>query len=136
MRKLILHIGKIDFGIEKTNSSKLEILNMIIASFMVDDNDKKSWFFKESFLLADYSIDITLGMPLVILNNLNDQFCQLRTQIKIIYYSQTSPHYQKDGTSWKEIVCNSSFWSGWWDFCTSRSFSRPFRSRSRDSFFL
>lgn len=32
---------------------------MVIASFIVNDKDKKSWFFEVIYLLANISIDIT-----------------------------------------------------------------------------
>lgn len=41
-KKVLLHIGKIDIGAQKIDSSRLETCNMLIAFFSVDDNDQKS----------------------------------------------------------------------------------------------
>ena len=44
---------------------------MVISSFSIKEKEKKSCFFKEIFLLADISIDITLEMSF--LNTSNDE---------------------------------------------------------------
>lgn len=42
---------------------------MVIVFFLVDNKDKKSCFFEETFLLADISIAIAFGMFFLILSN-------------------------------------------------------------------
>lgn len=46
----------------------------MIASFLVDDINKKSSFFKKVFLLADISIDVALKMFFLILSNIKVNF--------------------------------------------------------------
>ena len=44
---------------------------MVLASFQVEDKLKKARFFQKTFLLADLSIEIFLGMPFLTLSNAN-----------------------------------------------------------------
>ena len=47
---------------------------MVIASFSIKDKEEKSRFFEETFLLADISIDIALGIPFFTLSNVEIDF--------------------------------------------------------------
>lgn len=47
---------------------------MVIAFFLVDNTDKRFQFFKKTFLLADISMDIALGIFFLILNNIKVNF--------------------------------------------------------------
>lgn len=47
---------------------------MTITWFEVDDKDEKFHLFKETFLLAEISIDITLRMSFIILKNISVNF--------------------------------------------------------------
>lgn len=47
---------------------------MIITSFQLDDKDRESYFFEETFLLADISMDITFGILSLILGNVKINF--------------------------------------------------------------
>lgn len=69
-KKLGLHIHKTDVGIQKIAGSRLKTVGVVIAFFQIDDKDGKSRFIKETFWLADISIDIALGMPFLIVSNL------------------------------------------------------------------
>ncbi len=40
----------------------------------MSDKDRKDWFVKESFLLADDSPDIVLGMPFLTISNADVDF--------------------------------------------------------------
>ncbi len=73
-KKLSLQIRHINIGTQKINSSKLAIFNIIITSFLVDDKDKRSRFFKETFLLINFSINIILEMPFLTLSNVEVNF--------------------------------------------------------------
>ena len=50
---------------------------MIIAIFSIEDKDKRFRFFKKTFLLANFSIDITLGMLFFILFNVKVNYANL-----------------------------------------------------------
>ena len=62
------------FGAQKIDGSTLETFGMVLASFQVEDTLGRAWFFQETFLLADLSIEIVLGMPFLTLSNANIKF--------------------------------------------------------------
>ncbi len=47
---------------------------MVVFTFSVLDKDRRERFFEESFLLADVSPDIVLGMPFLTMSNANINF--------------------------------------------------------------
>ena len=47
---------------------------MAIAGFSIQDKSGKAWFFEETFLLADTSMEIVLEISLGTLNNVDIQF--------------------------------------------------------------
>ncbi len=47
---------------------------MVVSIFSVSDKDGKEWFFEESFLLAEVSPDIVLGMPFLTMSNADVDF--------------------------------------------------------------
>ena len=49
---------------------------MILASFEVEDKLRKAWFFQETFLLADISMEVVLGMPFLTFSNADIQFAE------------------------------------------------------------
>lgn len=61
-------------GIWILDGNKLEICNIVITFFLVDNKDKTSQFFEKTFLLADMSIYITLGTPFFTMNNVKVNF--------------------------------------------------------------
>lgn len=58
IKKLGFCIYKANIDAQKINSSRQKTFRMVIASFQIDNKDKKSCFFKLTFLLADISINI------------------------------------------------------------------------------
>ena len=44
---------------------------MPIAAFQIVDKLGCSWFFQKTFLLADISIKVVLGMPFLIFSNID-----------------------------------------------------------------
>ena len=44
---------------------------MVLADFQVEDKLGRARFFQETFLLADISMEVVLGMPFLTLNNAN-----------------------------------------------------------------
>ena len=73
-KKFDLWISEIIVGIKKINSLKLDIFDILIASFFIENKEEKSCFFKKTFLLADISIDITLRILFLILSNNKIEF--------------------------------------------------------------
>ncbi len=47
---------------------------MALARFLLQDNLGRVWFFEETFLLADTSMEVALRMPFLALNNVDFQF--------------------------------------------------------------
>ncbi len=60
MVKLDLTIRKYNIGTQKIDSSILMNYKIVIARFSIQDKFEKVWFFKETFLLADISIEVIL----------------------------------------------------------------------------
>lgn len=58
-------------GIQKIDGSLLAMHGMVVASFSLLDSQEKVRFFVETFLLADNSIEVVLGMPFLALSNAN-----------------------------------------------------------------
>lgn len=73
-KNLGLRICKTDEGAQKIYSSRLKTFEMVIASFQVDYKDRKSHFFKETFLLVDISISVAFGMIFLTLSNVRVNF--------------------------------------------------------------
>ena len=44
---------------------------MVIAAFQVVDKLGRSWFFQDTFLLADNSMEVVLDMPFLILGHID-----------------------------------------------------------------
>ena len=64
-----LKIRIIDVGARKTNASSLATYGMVIAAFQVVDKFGRSWFFQETFLPANISMKVVLGMSLLTFSN-------------------------------------------------------------------
>ncbi len=79
-QQLGLKIRKTNVGAQKINGTILETYGMVVSTFSVSDKDRRERFFEESFLLADISPDIVLGMPFLTMNNtdVNFQACDLQ----------------------------------------------------------
>lgn len=68
-KKLDLHIRKTNVDAQKINSSRLKVLGMVIAFFLIENNHKSSCFFEEIFLLADISVHVAFEIFFLILSN-------------------------------------------------------------------
>ena len=47
---------------------------MVLASFQVEDKLRKTWFFPETFLLADINVEVILSILFLALSNADVQF--------------------------------------------------------------
>lgn len=74
VKKLSLWIYKNKVNTQNIDSSKLNTFGILIASLLVEDKEERSRFFEKKFLLADISIDITLGIPFLTLSNVKINF--------------------------------------------------------------
>ena len=69
-----LKVRVTDVGAQKIDRSSLANYGMVIAAFQVVDKLDRSQFFQETFLLADISIEVVLGMPFITFSNADVQF--------------------------------------------------------------
>ena len=74
--KLGLKVRKTDIGAQKIDGSTLETFGMVLADFQVEDKLGRARFFQETFLLADISAEVVLGMPFLTLSNADVQFVE------------------------------------------------------------
>lgn len=73
-KKFGFYIKKINIGTKKIDHYWLTIFSIVVAYFLIDNKDKKSWFFEEIFLLADICMNITFGMPFLTLSDIKIDF--------------------------------------------------------------
>ena len=71
-----LQVRVTDVGAQKIDRSSLATYDMVIAAFQVVDKLGRSRFFQETFLLADISMEVVLGMPFLSLSNADVQFAE------------------------------------------------------------
>ena len=72
--KLGLKVCPTDVVAQKIDGSTLEMFGMVLASFQVEDKLGRARFFQETFILADLSVEMVLGMPFLTLSNADIQF--------------------------------------------------------------
>ena len=74
--KLGLKVYHTDVGAQKINDSIFEIFRMVLANFQVEDKLGRARFFQETFLLADISMEVVLGILFLTLSNADVQFVE------------------------------------------------------------
>ena len=74
--KLGLVTWKTDVGAQKIDGSTLVTYGMVLAGFSVQDKLGRVWFFEETFLLADTSMEVVLGMPFLTLPDADMQLLE------------------------------------------------------------
>ena len=74
--KLGLRVRYTDVGAQKIDGSTLQTFGMALANFQVEDKLGRTRFFQETFLLADISAEVVLGMPFLTLSNADVQFVE------------------------------------------------------------
>ena len=75
-KKLGLRIRKTDVSAQKIYGSTLETYGMVIAGFQVQDKFGKARFFQKTFLVADTSVKVVLGMPFLALSKVEVNFAE------------------------------------------------------------
>ena len=74
--KLGLKVCSTDVGAQKIDGFILQTFGMILASFQVEDKLGRARFFQESFLLADTTVEVVLGMLFLTFNNADVSFLE------------------------------------------------------------
>ena len=64
-----LKVRVINIGVQEIDGSLLATYVMIIAAFQVVNKLGRSWFFQETFLLAEISMEVVLGISFLIPSN-------------------------------------------------------------------
>ena len=72
--RLGLSVRPTGIGAQKIDGSALRTYGMAIAGFSIQDKSGRAQFFEETFLLADTSMEVVLGMPFLALSNADIQF--------------------------------------------------------------
>ena len=73
---LDLKVRVTNVGAQKIDGFSLATYGMVIAAFQVVNKLGCSRFFQETFLLADISMEVVLGMPFLTLSNADVQFAE------------------------------------------------------------
>ena len=71
-----LKVRVTDVGVQKIDGSSLATYGMIIAAFRVVNKLGRSWFFQETFLLAEISMEVVLAMLFLTFSNVDVQFAE------------------------------------------------------------
>ncbi len=78
--KLGLINQKTNVGAQKIDGLLLVTYKMILVDFSVQNKLGKDWFFEETFLFTDTSIEVVLGMLFLALSNANTQFIEKKLE--------------------------------------------------------
>ncbi len=73
-KKLCFTTRKTSIGAQKIDSSPLKTYGIVSGSFSLQDSLGRVRFFKKTFLLADTSMEMVLGMLFLALSNADFQF--------------------------------------------------------------
>ena len=68
-QELWLKIQKTNIGAQKIGGSTLEIFEMVIADFQVEDKIGRPRFFQETFLVVDIKFAVILGIFFLKISN-------------------------------------------------------------------
>ena len=74
VKQLGLSIRPTDVGAQKIDGTMLDTHEMVVAAFSVVDEANRVKFFEETFLMANVSPKIVLGMPFLTLSNADVNF--------------------------------------------------------------
>ncbi len=90
---------------QKIDGPSLETYGMAPTSFSLQDSLGRVRFFEETFLLADTSMEVILGMPFLSLSNANVEFAELG---KLTWRSYTAADALST-TSWVKLIDKREF---------------------------
>ena len=80
VKELGLLIRPIDIGAQKIESSTLDTYGMVVAAFLVTDKANQVGFFEKTFLVANFSPKVVLGMLFFTLSGTNIDFLDWELQ--------------------------------------------------------
>lgn len=72
--KLGFYILKTDISIQKIEGSKPQTFEIVITSLIMDNKDKKSYFFKKIFQFAKMSMNVLFVITFLTLSNIKINF--------------------------------------------------------------
>ena len=72
--KLDLGVRETDIGAQKIDGSTLDTFGMVLADFQVEDKLGRTQFFQETYLVANNTSEVILGMHFLTLSNADIQF--------------------------------------------------------------
>lgn len=99
--KIGLAIRSNNVGTQKIDGLPLKTYKMVVAKNLVQDKDSKDRLFEETFLIANTSIDVILGMLFLNLNNADINFWEAKKFIfKVLCCCRSSTCYQLDIVDW------------------------------------
>ena len=101
---LSLKVRITDVDVQKINGSLLATYGIVIAVFQVVDKLGRSWFFQETFLLANISMEVILGMFFLTLSNADVQFAEKELTWKTYTTKETLIT-----TCWVKIIDRKKF---------------------------
>ena len=90
-KKLGLPIRPTDVGVQKIDGTTLETYGMVVAVFSVEDKANQVRFFEKTFLVANMSPEVVLGMPFLTLNGANVDFLGRELRWKIYSTEKALP---------------------------------------------
>ena len=73
-KELGLLIRSTDVGAQKINGTTLETYGMVVVAFLVEKKANQVRFFKETFLVANVSLEVVLGMLFLTLSSADVDF--------------------------------------------------------------
>ena len=74
VKQLGLSIRPTDVGAQKIDGTTLDTHGMVLAAFSVEDKANRVRFFEETFLVANVSPEVVLGMPFLTLSGADVDF--------------------------------------------------------------
>ena len=72
--KLGLKVHPTNVGAWKIDISTLDTFKMVLADFQLEDKLGRAWFFQETFLVSNTTLEVILGMPFLIFSRVDIQF--------------------------------------------------------------
>ena len=102
--RLSLQVHRTNIGAQKIDGSILETFGIILANFQVEDKLGRARFFQKTFLLADISAEIVLGMPFLTLSNADVQFVEKELTWRSYTTAEALPT-----TKWVELINKKKF---------------------------
>ena len=88
---LDLNVRVTHVNVQKIDSLSLATYNIVIAAFQVVDKLNRFWIFQETFLLADISMEVVLGMLFLTFSNADVQFAELKVTWRIYIIKKALP---------------------------------------------